>query len=133
MIKKNKACKIDGSERRCRIAELEDLCFISSMHIEIDFGGFSLISDMVFITQMRLVVAGHPLLFVFLDCARVLGIECGKSNLHYGNLGEFVDLNAAEIRELIKFQKFGKKMHAMVHRIPQLELEARVQPITSLE
>jgi len=42
----------------------------------------------------------------------------------------FYDLQPQEIGELIRFPKMGKAIHRFVHQFPRLELAAHVQPIT---
>lgn len=42
----------------------------------------------------------------------------------------FYDLQPQEIGELVRFPKMGKMIHRFVHQFPRLELQAHVQPIT---
>ena len=42
----------------------------------------------------------------------------------------FYDLQPQEIGELVRFPKMGKMIHRFVHQFPRLELSAHVQPIT---
>ena len=42
----------------------------------------------------------------------------------------FYDLQPQEIGELVRFPKMGKPLHRFVHQFPRLELSAHVQPIT---
>lgn len=40
------------------------------------------------------------------------------------------DLSSQDIGELIRYPKFGKPLHRLIHQFPRLELAAHVQPIT---
>jgi len=42
----------------------------------------------------------------------------------------YYNMSVQQIGELIKFPKFGKPLHRMIHQFPRLELDAYVQPIT---
>jgi pre-mRNA-splicing helicase BRR2 len=129
--------------------------YISRLSLE----GFSLISDMVFVTQS----AGRLMRGLFeiavsrgwsSTSLRLLGLcksiehrmweiesrlrqfkgvplevikRLEKMNFPWSN---FLDLNAAEVGELIRHQKLGKKIHSYTHQIPRLEIEVQIQPIT---
>eukprot|EP01084_Bolivina_argentea_P006503 12342_1 len=42
----------------------------------------------------------------------------------------YLDLKPPDLGELIKNQKMGKQLHALIHQFPKLDLNASVQPIT---
>ena len=129
--------------------------YISQLKLE----GFSLLSDMVYITQSagRLMRCIHEIVLKrgWAGLAdRVLGfckmvdrrMWLSQSPLRqFKGIPEdiikkiekkdfpwerFYDLQPQEIGELVRFPKMGKMIHRFVHQFPRLELAAHVQPIT---
>ena len=129
--------------------------YISQLKLE----GFSLLSDMVYITQSaaRLMRCLHEIVLKrgWASLAdRVLGfckmidrrMWLSQTPLRqFKGIPEdiikkiekkdfpwerFYDLQPQEIGELVRFPKMGKMIHRFVHQFPRLDLAAHVQPLT---
>jgi pre-mRNA-splicing helicase BRR2 len=126
---------------------------------QIKLDGFSLLSDMVYVTQSaaRLMRCIHEIVLKrgwagladrVLNMCKMVDKRMWLSQTplrQFNGIPEdiikkiekkdfqwerFYDLQPQEIGELIRFPKMGKAIHRFVHQFPRLELAAHVQPIT---
>ena len=126
---------------------------------QIKLDGFSLLSDMVYVTQSaaRLMRCIHEIVLKrgwagladrVLNMCKMVDKRMWLSQTplrQFHGIPEdiikkiekkdfqwerFYDLQPQEIGELIRFPKMGKAIHRFVHQFPRLELSAHVQPIT---
>ena len=126
---------------------------------QIKLNGFSLLSDMVYVTQStaRLMRCIHEIMLKHgwagladrvLNVCKMVDKRMWLSQTplrQFKGIPEdiikkiekkdfqwerFYDLQPQEIGELIRFPKIGKAIHRFVHQFPRLELAAHVQPIT---
>ncbi|KAL1529400.1 hypothetical protein AB1Y20_000349 [Prymnesium parvum] len=129
--------------------------YISQLKLE----GFSLLSDMVYITQSasRLMRCLHEIVLKrgwaaladrVLNFCKMIDRRMWLSQTplrQFKGIPEdiikkiekkdfawerFYDLQPQEIGELVRFPKMGKLIHRFVHQFPKLDLAAHVQPIT---
>lgn len=129
--------------------------YISQLRLE----GFSLLSDMVYVTQSasRLMRCLHEIVLKrgwaslaerVLNFCKMIDRRMWLSQTplrQFKGIPEdiikkiekkdfawerFYDLQPQEIGELVRFPKMGKLIHRFVHQFPRLELAAHVQPIT---
>ena len=126
---------------------------------QLNFDGFALTSDMVYITQSasRIVRAIFEVVLVnnwaqlaekVLSLCKMVDRRMWQSmcplrqfkkipidvikKIEKKNFGfdRFYDLGPNEIGELIRMPKLGKALHKYVHQFPKLELVSHIQPIT---
>ena len=126
---------------------------------QIKLDGFSLLSDMVYVTQSaaRLMRCIHEIVLKrgwagladrVLSLCKMVDKRMWLSQTplrQFPGIPEdiikkiekkdfqwerFYDLQPQEIGELVRFPKMGKAIHRFVHQFPRLELSAHVQPIT---
>ena len=126
---------------------------------QIKLNGFSLLSDMVYVTQStaRLMRCIHEIMLKHgwagladrvLNVCKMVDKRMWLSQTplrQFKGIPEdiikkiekkdfqwerFYDLQPQEIGELIRFPKIGKAIHRFVHQFPRLELATHVQPIT---
>jgi len=143
---------VDEASAKCNVL-LQ--AYISQLKLD----GFSLISDMTYITQSaaRLMRCLHEIVLKrgwaalaerVLNFCKMIDRRMWLSQTplrQFRGIPEdiikkierkdfpwerFYDLQPQEIGELIRFPKMGKAIHRFVHQFPRLELSAHVQPIT---